>query len=48
VTALKGRGSASQTAHRFEKVQRCTADDGWGTLDEEVAQRTVPLTEVIF
>lgn len=48
VTALKGRGSASHTPHRFESEQRSTVDDGWGTIDEEMAPGPALRTEVIF
>lgn len=35
--ALKGRGAASRTAHRFEREARAAYDDGWGTWDEALA-----------
>ncbi len=35
LTALKGRGSASRLAHRFEKDAREAFDDGWSPQDEE-------------
>ena len=48
VEALKGRGSASHTPHRFQTEHRCTEDDGWGTMAEELADRRGPRTQVIF
>lgn len=45
---LKGRGTNWQLAHRFERDQREPYDDGWGALDQEVAQEQLaPHTEVI-
>ena len=32
--AIKGRGTATRIAHRFEKDVRTAWDDGWGTLEE--------------
>src|SRR5438128_6646866 len=46
--ALKGRGAATRLAHRFEKDQRHDFDDGWSSLQQEVDERTVPATEVIW
>ncbi|CAN5333661.1 PA0069 family radical SAM protein [soil metagenome] len=47
--ALKGRGAASRLAHRFERDQRNTFDDGWGTLEEGASEPLAPLqTEVRF
>ncbi len=34
VQAIKGRGLASQHAHRFSREARDAFDDGWSTLDE--------------
>ena len=34
IHAIKGRGAASQIAHRFERDDRSAFDDGWSTLDE--------------
>jgi DNA repair photolyase len=48
LTALKGRGTATRMQHRFEKDQRHDFDDGWSTLQEEVDEREVPKTEVIW
>ncbi|WP_198970438.1 PA0069 family radical SAM protein [Xylophilus sp. ASV27] len=47
--ALKGRGSATRIAHRFESSARDAYDDGWGTLEEEQAgDAAPPATEVRF
>ncbi len=47
--ALKGRGSASRMAHRFERDARHDFDDGWATLDEAHGQPQAQLrTEVIW
>ncbi|RZJ14526.1 MAG: PA0069 family radical SAM protein [Haliea sp.] len=49
--AIKGRGTATHIAHRFEKVARQAYDDGWGTLEagEQEAAEVGPLqTEVMF
>ena len=49
IHAIKGRGSATRMAHRFEKVARQAYDDGWGTLEEAAAGDAAPLqTEVLF
>jgi DNA repair photolyase len=49
VTALKGRGAATRLPHRFERDVRDAYDDGWGTLEEDAAERLAPLaTEVRF
>ena len=49
IHALKGRGSATRIAHRFEKDTRDAYDDGWGTLQETTAGESARLqTEVIF
>lgn len=34
VSALKGRGAASQVAHRFARDARAAFDDGWQTWDD--------------
>jgi DNA repair photolyase len=48
-SAIKGRGSATRMAHRFEKVARQAYDDGWGTLEEAGADDSAPLqTEVML
>ncbi|MDB5880554.1 MAG: phrA, partial [Ramlibacter sp.] len=47
--ALKGRGAATQLAHRFERDARQAFDDGWATLEERHSQdREVLQTEVIW
>ena len=51
VNAIKGRGSASAIAHRFERDARAEFDDGWGTLEAgaQDAQGHMPLaTQVTF
>ena len=49
LAALKGRGAASQLAHRFSRDTRGAFDDGWDTLDEQAAgAREPPPTEVIW
>src|SRR5690242_1010278 len=46
--AVKGRGSVWAIAHRFEKSERETFDDGWGTLDQAVSEeRLPPATQII-
>jgi DNA repair photolyase len=48
-SAIKGRGSATRMAHRFEKVARQAYDDGWGTLEEADADDSAPpQTEVML
>ena len=45
--AIKGRGSSSRAAHRFERDQRDAFDDGWGGLDAQVSGKAPSLvTEV--
>ena len=46
--AIKGRGAAARTPHRFEKVARSAWDDGWGTLDEATGELPRPPTELRF
>jgi DNA repair photolyase len=48
IHAIKGRGSATRMAHRFERDSRNAFDDGWSTLDDKFAQTQVPQTEVIW
>ncbi|MBI2768729.1 MAG: PA0069 family radical SAM protein [Burkholderiales bacterium] len=49
VEAIKGRGAATRLAHRFERDQRHTFDDGWATLDEAGAEEAPPPpTQVIW
>lgn len=46
--AVKGRGSAWAIAHRFEHDQRELYDDGWGSLDQQVLEETLPpATQVV-
>ncbi|MES1979199.1 MAG: PA0069 family radical SAM protein [Pseudomonadota bacterium] len=49
VHAIRGRGTATRMAHRFEKDARVAYDDGWGTL-EDAAEGDAPRleTEIIF
>jgi len=45
---VKGRGTAWQLAHRFQREDRQVFDDGWGTVDEQLAEAPVsPDTQVI-
>ncbi len=37
IHAIKGRGTATRMAHRFEKDVRSAWDDGWGTLQEDAS-----------
>ena len=46
--ALKGRGSAWQMPHRFERVQRAAEDDGWGLLDQLAQAETAPPNTVVL
>ncbi|MDP1954515.1 MAG: PA0069 family radical SAM protein [Polaromonas sp.] len=49
VLAIKGRGTATRLAHRFEKDVRADWDDGWGTLQADAAAGRPRLeTEVSF
>jgi len=51
IHAIKGRGAATQLAHRFSRDERNAFDDGWGTLEEGAAEagELPPLaTEVRF
>ena len=49
IHAIKGRGTATRIAHRFEKDVRNACDDGWGTLEAAAAQGPARLaTEVTF
>lgn len=49
VHAIKGRGTATRLAHRFEKDARLAYDDGWGTLEEAASEGVPGLeTEVVF
>jgi DNA repair photolyase len=47
--ALKGRGIAQRTAHRFERDARAPFDDGWGTAEEGAGEEAAaPATQVVF
>ncbi|MBI5275661.1 MAG: PA0069 family radical SAM protein [Burkholderiales bacterium] len=47
--AVKGRGVSYRMPHRFEKDTRGAFDDGWDTLEQEVADASVPVpTEVTW
>ncbi len=49
VQAIKGRGTATRIAHRFDKDARGAFDDGWGTLDDDAqTERDAIRTEVRF
>ena len=49
IHAIKGRGSATRTPHRFEKDTRSAWDDGWNTLEDAAAEDAPRWeTEVIF
>lgn len=49
VEALKGRGTATRLAHRFQKEARDAFDDGWDTLQQGHAEGgPPPATEVIW
>ena len=46
---IKGRGTASLIAHRFQREERECADDGWGGLDEAThASAAPPATQVVL
>lgn len=42
VSAIKGRGTATRLANRFENVARDEYDDGWGTLEDGAANGLPP------
>ncbi|MES2241243.1 MAG: PA0069 family radical SAM protein [Pseudomonadota bacterium] len=46
--AIKGRGTATRLAHRFEKDARAAYDDGWGTLEDAAGNQAPIPTEVVF
>jgi len=46
--AIKGRGTATRLAHRFEKDTRAAYDDGWGTLEDAAGNQAPIPTEVVF
>ncbi|EHR71734.1 DNA repair photolyase [Burkholderiales bacterium JOSHI_001] len=48
VAVHKGRGTAWSLPHRFQTLQREAHDDGWGTLDQQVAEEPLaPATHII-
>ncbi len=47
VHAIKGRGTATRLAHRFEKDTRTDWDDGWGTLEADAADGRPPLETTV-
>lgn len=49
VEAIKGRGSATQLAHRFSRDERDAWDDGWDTLVDLQADRPAQIrTQIHF
>ena len=46
--AIKGRGTATRIAHRFEREGRDAFDDGWGPQEEDMIEAGLPRTEVRF
>jgi DNA repair photolyase len=51
LSALKGRGVAHRQPHRFERDTRAAFDDGWGTLEDGLAEgeeAAAPATQVTF
>jgi len=48
IEALKGRGAATQLAHRFERDTRQAFDDGWDTLAQQALVPQQLPTEVIW
>ncbi|WPB59283.1 PA0069 family radical SAM protein [Xylophilus sp. GOD-11R] len=49
VEAIKGRGSATQLAHRFSRDERDAWDDGWDTLADLQADRPAQIrTQIHF
>lgn len=48
IASIKGRGTATAMAHRFERVEREQVDDGWGTLDQSAQEEHLaPQTHII-
>jgi len=48
LSSIKGRGSATAMAHRFETAEREQFDDGWGTLEQSASEeRLGPATQII-
>ena len=51
LSALKGRAVTWYQPHRFERDQRAAFDDGWGTLEDGLAEgeeAAAPATQVTF
>ncbi len=48
IHAIKGRGTATRNAHRFEKDQRAAWDDGWNTLEDLADEAKRVDTEIFF
>jgi len=44
----KGRGTGWALAHRFASVARAPEDDGWGSLDQQVAETRLPPATQVF
>jgi DNA repair photolyase len=45
---IKGRGALEATPHRFERVDKESFDDGWGTLEQAAHEEQVaPATQII-
>ena len=44
----KGRGTAWALVHRFDPVARTVEDDGWGLLDQQVAEERLPPATQVF
>jgi len=47
IHSIKGRGAASQIAHRFELDGRSAFDDGWSTLDETSLNQGVAVATTV-
>ena len=44
---IKGRGTATRVAHRFEREERAALDDGWGAeADDALSPAGLPVTQV--
>jgi DNA repair photolyase len=49
VHAIKGRGTASQTPHRFARDTRADFDDGWDTVQNDALEgHAPPATQIIL
>jgi len=48
VHAIKGRGSATALAHRFNPVERAEFDDGWGSLESAGSFQAATPTQVVL